>query len=168
MPRGLRAWCKLPVMKAMMLTQLVSRQGVRVPCKERETTGKCFKRVPFLTACIYVWAQAINHRTDPVTRNGMHVARFTMHYVFSESVKTMSMASVTEGDIKTKHTRLHTTVGAASALCWLKHLSIMGQTVCFSRVCKRQQQSKQRDARGLFVCLLAVRRGNPSVRRRVI
>lgn len=78
MPRGLRAWCKLPVMKAMMLTQLVSRQGVRVPCKERETTGKCFKRVPFLTACIYVWAQAINHCTDPVTRNGMHVVRFTM------------------------------------------------------------------------------------------
>lgn len=81
-PCGLGAWCKLPVMKAMMLAQLVSRQGVGVPCKACQTRGKCFKRVPFLRACIYVWIQAINLCTESVTRNGSRVAHFTMHRVF--------------------------------------------------------------------------------------
>lgn len=114
MPRGLHAWCKLPVMKAMIITQLVSRQGVRVPCK-----GQCFKRVPFLTACIYVWVQAINRCTNPVTRNGMHVVRFTAKRQCPRPLWRRETLKQSKHDCMLQSS------------AWLKHLSITGQTVCF-------------------------------------
>ncbi len=132
-PRGLGAWCKLPVMKAMMLAQLVSRQGVGVACKACQTRGKCFKCVPFLRACIYVWIQAINLCTESVTRNGMRVACFTMHRVFDvcDSLWPRWRREILKQSWRTSSLRFSTACQLQVKLC------------AFSWVCK---QSK-----GLFV-----------------